>query len=92
MLILTWRIYYFHRTQRLPRYFTEGDDFCGMGDKRTTAARGAHTDCSGPRHRLKGVLETWSCLPAALLWVSWYQGRPQTIRPTGSAYGALARG
>lgn len=42
MLILTWHIYYFHRTQRLPQHFTKGDDFCGMGGEKTTAAQGAH--------------------------------------------------
>lgn len=44
MLILTWSIYYLHRAQRLPWHFTKGDEYCGMGAERTTAAQGAHRD------------------------------------------------
>ena len=60
MLILTWRIYYFHRTQRLPRHLTAGDDFCGMGVEKTTAARGACRDwlwTRAPAHGGVGKLE-----------------------------------
>lgn len=53
ILVLTWRIYYFHPTQRLPWHFTKGGDFCGTGSKKT-AAQGAQRDRRWAGARTRG--------------------------------------